>query len=151
MATKSEVVAEARTWIGTRFHHQARIKGRGVDCINMVIAVATEVGLLAPDDRVFDWENYPEYHGYGTSPNGSLLLSGCDRFMDRISIKDLQPADVIIFRFVQEAQHFAIVTSLEPTYIVHAYAQVKRVVEHRFDEVWLARAVGAYRFRGLTG
>lgn len=145
MATRAEVVAEARTWIGTRFHHQARVKGTGVDCINLVMAVGTDLGF---GDGA-KWENYPEYHGYGKSPNGPLLIEGCERFMERIAIQQALPGDVLVMRFVEEPQHFAIITEAAPMYIVHAYAQVRRVTEHRFDDVWRSRVVGAFRFKGI--
>lgn len=148
MATRAEVVAEARTWEGTRFHHQGRVRGVGVDCLNLVVAVAEAKGLVSPD---FRWNDYPEYQGYGRSPNAPLLLSGCDRFMDRIEPAKVLPGDVLVFRFVTEAQHFAIVTGSNPTYIIHAYAQVRKVTEHRFDELWASRVVAAYRFRNITG
>lgn len=146
MVKRAEIVKEARTWLGTRFHHQGRVKGVGVDCLNLVVAVAEAKGLVHPG---FKWDDYPEYHGYGRSPNAPLLLSGCDRFMDRISPSAILPGDVLIFRFVHEAQHFAIVTESNPTYIIHAYAQVRRVSEHRYDTTWASRVVAAYRFRDL--
>ena len=146
MATRTQVIAEARSWMGTRFHHQARVKGVGVDCINLVIAVATELQLIAPD---FVWESYPEYQGYGLSPNEPLLLAGCERFLVRISLKEVRPADILILKFATEAQHFALVTQTEPTYIIHAYAQVRRVTEHGFDALWQSRLVACYRFKNL--
>jgi cell wall-associated NlpC family hydrolase len=29
---RAAVVAEARSWLGTPFHHQGRVKAAGVDC-----------------------------------------------------------------------------------------------------------------------
>jgi cell wall-associated NlpC family hydrolase len=31
--TREAVIAEARTWLGTPWHHQASLKGVGCDCI----------------------------------------------------------------------------------------------------------------------
>ncbi len=146
-ATREQIVAEARTWLDTRFKHQARIKGVGVDCLNLVIGVATTLSLVESN---FRWENYPEYHGYGKSPNGKLLLSGCERFMDRIPVESIKPGDILIMRFVDEPQHFVIVTQTVPTpYILHAYAQVRMVKEHRMDDTWRSRVIAAYRFRNI--
>ncbi len=146
MATREEIVAEARSWIGTRFHHQARIKGVGVDCINLIIGVGMALDL---GESKFNWDDHPEYHGYGKSPNGTLLIEGCERFMKRIDRRDAKPGDILIMKFVEEPQHFVMVTEVDPTYIVHAYAQMRKVVEHRYDEAWRARTVAAYRFHKI--
>ncbi len=34
--TRRAVVAEARTWIGTPYRHQASLKGVGCDCLGLV-------------------------------------------------------------------------------------------------------------------
>ena len=34
--TRLEIVALARTWIGTPYHHQASTLGAGADCIGLV-------------------------------------------------------------------------------------------------------------------
>ncbi len=36
----SDVVRTARTWLGTPYHHQGRLKGVGVDCAGLLIGVA---------------------------------------------------------------------------------------------------------------
>ena len=36
----NDIVTEARTWVRTPYHHQARLKGVGVDCAGLVIGVA---------------------------------------------------------------------------------------------------------------
>ena len=49
MTSRADVVAAALAWTDTPFHHQARLKGVGVDCVGLVIGVARELGLIAPD------------------------------------------------------------------------------------------------------
>ena len=41
------VVKEAYSWIGTPYHHQAMIKGVGVDCALILLAVFREAGLIS--------------------------------------------------------------------------------------------------------
>ena len=147
MIDRQLIVDESRTWLGTRFHHQGRVKGTGVDCLNLVIGVAQALDL-APDG--FVWDDYPEYHAYGRSPNGELLIEACDRFMDRITMAEALPGDVMVFRFVEEPQHFAMITQINPTYMLHSFAQMRKVVEHRCDEVWEQRRVGCYRFKKMN-
>ena len=43
---RQDVVTAAREWIDTPFHHQARLKGVGVDCVGLVIGVARELALV---------------------------------------------------------------------------------------------------------
>ena len=53
--TRDQIVSQAREWIGTPYHHQARVRGAGVDCIGLLICVCRELGLVAPD---FDVNGY---------------------------------------------------------------------------------------------
>ncbi len=69
--------------------------------------------------------------------------------MDRIPVSEVNLGDVLIIKFAVEPMHFAIVTALNPMYVIHALSTVGKVVEHRFDQVWTNRIVRAYRFRGL--
>jgi cell wall-associated NlpC family hydrolase len=45
------VVAEARSWLLTPFHHQAHIKGLGVDCAWLLIMCFRAAGIVAADFR----------------------------------------------------------------------------------------------------
>ena len=74
MTTRADVVAEARTWLGTKWIHQHRAKGQGVDCAGLIICVVRDLGLLSAD---FD------INGYSRMPDGTLLAV-CDEHMDRI-------------------------------------------------------------------
>lgn len=41
--TRSAIVTEARTWIGTPYQHQASLKGVGCDCLGLVRGVWREL------------------------------------------------------------------------------------------------------------
>ena len=53
------VVAEAKTWLRTPYHHAADIKGVGVDCAMILLRVYQAVGAVPPevDPRPYpaDW------------------------------------------------------------------------------------------------
>jgi cell wall-associated NlpC family hydrolase len=51
MNTRDDIVRQARTWIGTPFHHQARLKSKGCDCLGLIVGVVDELGLK--DTRFF--------------------------------------------------------------------------------------------------
>src|SRR3954454_10152249 len=58
-ALRAAVVTEAETWIGTPFHHAARVKGAGVDCLMLLAEVYERAGITAgrinPPFYVPDW------------------------------------------------------------------------------------------------
>ncbi len=37
--TRDDIIAEARSWIGTPYRHQASLKGVGCDCLGLVRGV----------------------------------------------------------------------------------------------------------------
>lgn len=53
---RQAVKAEASSWVGTKFHHLARVKGAGVDCAQFLAAVF---------EKVFEQKiQFPEFPGY---------------------------------------------------------------------------------------
>ncbi len=80
-----------------------------------------------------------------------MLEETCDAQFIRIPMEDIRPGDLLLMRFEQEPQHLAIVGDYEfgGLSIIHAYAQARKVVETRLDDVWLSRVVVAYRFQGI--
>jgi NlpC/P60 family putative phage cell wall peptidase len=143
MIPRAAVVAEARSWIGTRWHHQASLKGVGTDCIGLVGGVALALGVPG----AAAWRDTPAFHNYGRKPDPKVLLAGCDTLMDRVT--DMREGDVLVLRFDSGPQHFAFLTSVEPPAIVHALAQARRVTEARLDRAWRERIVRVYRLRGV--
>lgn len=134
MTTGADIVTEARTWVGTPFHHQARLKGVGVDCAGVVIGVAHALGLSDFDTTC-----------YGREPHRGQLRALLDEHMDKVA--EPQPGDVLVMVFDIEEQHLAILT--DSNTLIHAYEKVGKCVEHRYSDVWAARTRAAYRYRGL--
>ena len=143
MIARSLVAQEALKWKGTPFHHQASLKGVGVDCIGLVCGVADALGL--PEAK--RWREDIRYRGYGRLPVPSKLLAACSEYMDQIVNPGL--GDVLLFTFMKEPMHFGIITQTSPRYLVHAYETIGHVTEHRIDEKWERRIVGSYRLRGV--
>lgn len=133
MIDRTQVVDCARSWIGTPYHHQARVKGVGVDCIGLAIGVCRELGLIPAE---FD------YNGYSRSPHG-VLLPVVEQFCKP---EEPQMGSLLIFRIRHEPQHCAIKTDRG---IVHAYQGVDRVTEHCLGDWWESRIVGSYKLPGV--
>jgi cell wall-associated NlpC family hydrolase len=132
MVTRADVIAEARRWKETRWHHQGR-NSAGIDCIGLVIMVSHALGLS--DFDITD---------YARQPDPKMMRGLLAAHMDPIAKPE--PGDVLLMRFEKEPQHVAILTDIG---IIHAYAQARKVVEHRLDSLWRSRIVGAYRYKGL--
>jgi NlpC/P60 family putative phage cell wall peptidase len=109
---RARVVAEARSWLGTPYHHRAKLKGVGVDCAQFVLAVYANAGLIAD----FDTGEYPrDWHIHRSVERYMLQVL---RFAVEIPIEAVQPADVVLFRFGRAFSHGAIVT--EHPQVVHS-------------------------------
>lgn len=137
MTTRADVISKAREYLDTPFHHQARVKGRGVDCLGLLICVGRDLGFLRAD---FDRQDY------GHVPNSKIMRAGLAEQLDEIPVADLQPGDVMFLTFDGEPTHVAFKTDRG---MLHAFSSARRVVEHSMDDLWLSRIRGAYRIRGL--
>jgi cell wall-associated NlpC family hydrolase len=89
---QARVVAAAWSWLGTPFHHDARMKGVGVDCGNLLIAVYLEAGVLR------------EAPQYAPPPPGWHLHHADERYLRLIARycrrvgMPWEPGDVLVFR-----------------------------------------------------
>jgi NlpC/P60 family putative phage cell wall peptidase len=132
------IIAEARTWDKTPFHHQARVKGAGVDCVGLCIMVGKTLGLVP---------NNFEYTGYRKTPHGGTLVQVMRDSGFVYEVYEPREADILVFRIDQDPQHVAFLT--DDNTIIHAYAQVRKVCEARYDEFWRDRYVTAFSFKGI--
>lgn len=137
------IVSTAREWIGTPFHHQARVKGVGVDCVGLVIAVARELGHVAPDFDVL---------GYSRHPDGVELMHHLNNNMNVVSQADMRPGDVVCVAFDSHPQHVGIVADYVHggLSIIHAASKVGKVIETRLMFSSAMRFVDAFRFEGVN-
>lgn len=138
MITGADILAEARTWTGTPFHHQGRLKGVGVDCLGLVVGVGRSLGLSQADGT-----------GYPRQPDGRALLAGMDAAYQRLVLGRQKPGDILVFRIRMAPQHLALLT--EQGGMIHVHAAVGRVVETGLDAGWAARLVAAHRYPGVEG
>lgn len=148
MVTRADIVAEARQWIGTRYQHQGRSKQVATDCGGLVYGVGFALGLL-PDVR--DIPQAKMFAGYARQAANGSLLRACQSLLLPASTPH-QAGDVVLMQFTGEPQHVGIFGDYRTgsgLSIIHAYAPLRRVVEHRLDDTWRARIVAAWRFPGV--
>ena len=121
---RARVVAAARAWIGTPYHMNARIRGVGVDCGQVIIAAFADAGLVEPFDT-------------GHSPIDFHLNRREERYVEFVTRHLTEfpgppaPGDVIMFHFGHSYSHGAIVVASEPLTVVHAMIRVGEVIEER--------------------
>jgi NlpC/P60 family putative phage cell wall peptidase len=115
------VVAAARSWIGTPYHHAADIKHVGVDCAMILVRVYCDLGLVEPfDPRPYtkDWfvhRNEERYMGF--------LLARAHE------VATPQPGDVVLFKLGRCFAHGGIVSQADPLKLIHAYSPARSVIE----------------------
>lgn len=115
---QTEVVAEAMTWLRTPYHHKARIKGGGVDCAQILIAVYAEVGLIEdfdPGDYPPDWMMHRDEERY---------LGFVERYAS--PVESPMPGDIVLYKVGRCFSHGGIVVEW-PT-IIHAWLREGAVV-----------------------
>jgi NlpC/P60 family putative phage cell wall peptidase len=148
MTTGADVIAEARTWLGTRWRHQGVLKGVGCDCIGLVGGVAAALGI---SDAWVDPTKSAPFKGYGREPDPSLLYRGCAEFLLPVFDKnDARLGDILLLRFHTEPMHFAFLSQTAPRrMMLHALMMARKVVENGIDAMWASRIVTVYRFPGV--
>ena len=133
--TGAEIVAVARTFLGTRYLHQGRSRA-GVDCIGLPVCVRAELGLPALDAS-----------GYARSSASSEMLDYCKANMIEIQRADLTLGDVLV-QMDGTARHMAIVADCAygGFSIIHAWLPSRKVVECRLDDYFMQTVRGCFRF-----
>jgi len=141
--TNAAIVAAARTWIGTPYHHQASRRGIGADCLGLVRGIWRDVygtDAEAPPPYSRDWA---EASGRET------MLEAASRHFREIEIAQIAPGDVVVFRLRPGAvaKHAAIVAGSET--MIHAM-EGTAVSEVPLSRWWHRRIAGVFRFPGAA-
>jgi NlpC/P60 family putative phage cell wall peptidase len=136
-----EVIAEARTWIGTPFHHQAQVKGHGADCVGLVLGAAEPFGWQ-PDPA--QWR---QFRNYARVPNPRKMLKALNLFMLPVT-EEPQLGDVLYLEWKTDLPtHVAIVAELSGRLtLIHALSEVGYVVETSFVDPWPGRVNSVWRY-----
>ncbi len=136
---REAIIAEARSWIGTPYHHQASLKGIGADCLGLVRGVWRSV-------HGYDAETPPAYsRDWAEAAGEETLLAAAGRHMRPIEIADMKFGDVLIFRFRASvpAKHVGILMSA--TAFVHAM-EGGAACEVTLSPWWRRRIAGVFAF-----
>ncbi|KLK92709.1 peptidase P60 [Microvirga vignae] len=137
-ALSSRVVAEARSWIGTPYRHQASLKGMGCDCLGLLRGVWR--GVLGTEP-----ERPPPYSPDWAEAGADTLVAAARRHLIGIDVAAFEPGDVLLFRWrdTLPAKHCAIATLADTMIHAHDGASVAEVA---FAPWWRRHLAYAFRF-----
>lgn len=111
---RTAVVDEARCWIGTPFHHGARLAGIGVDCAQLLIAVyGAALGVPEPVLPAYapDWFLHEDREHLVEQLRDAM-----------VETKSPEIGDVAVFRYGRAISHAGIVTVTgEAPCVVHSF------------------------------
>ncbi len=137
-----DIVALARSWIGTPYHHQASCKGAGCDCLGLIRGIWREAAGPEPFALPAYTPDWAEARGV------EALLEGAEALMVAVDAGEAAPGDVIVFRMRRGAvaKHLGVlsVAGSAPRFI-HAYSG-HGVVENALTPPWQRRIAGYFRF-----
>ena len=140
------IITEARSWIGTPYQHQARLKGVGVDCAMMIADICLTLNLITKEQLKMIPPYPATWHVTDDKPILTDLMKefGCKQ----INRYDYQPGDVLVFKVGRVPSHLAILT--DQNTMIHAQGgTINKVTECSFSASWVKRMVEVYRLPGV--
>lgn len=125
MTQRDNILQAARAWIGTPYHHRARVLGAGCDCLMLIVEAYTAAGLLPIHLPIPEYPPDIMFHSDDSSYIDAVL-SYCDE------VEAPRPGDLALWKFGKTFSHGGIVSSWPK--IIHAYAPFRQVLEMAVHE-----------------
>lgn len=123
---RARVVAEAEAWLRTPYHASARVKGVGVDCAQLPMAVYFAAGEAPRIAASYA----PDWHLHR---NEELYVEWVLRYAREIEEAEVGPGDMVLWKFGRTFSHGAIVKDW-PTCIHAAIGVGVTLVDAAGDE-----------------
>lgn len=136
---RERLVAAARSCIGTRFLHQGRQRGIGLDCAGLLLYCAADVGLPHHDFPNRNYSRWPTL--------GRRLIDFVGGQTVPVPVEARKPGTILLFWCYRPTlpQHLAMVSG--PETMIHAWYDAGQVVECSLSG-WHDKIVGAFEFHG---
>jgi NlpC/P60 family putative phage cell wall peptidase len=143
MNKREKFINEAREWINTPFHHQGRAKGRGCDCLGLVLGSANKIGINPYNDSI----------AYSHRVHSLTLIDNLRKYLTQIKLDESKPGDILLFLDGDSPVHLGIITDKG---FIHSYAKgPRKVVEQPLTEEWKKKIALVFQFKeidnGTTG
>jgi cell wall-associated NlpC family hydrolase len=117
---RAAVVAEAKSWVHVKYHHNQHLKGVGVDCVWLLIEcykiVIPELANFSPGNYSREWYFHKDEEIY---------LGGVQRFAKRIEAAHVEPGDVAVYKIGRCVSHGAII--VDGNLLIHANRKAREV------------------------
>ncbi|MGH6922560.1 MAG: NlpC/P60 family protein [Propylenella sp.] len=148
--SRAAIVAEARSWIGTPYRHQAALKGVGCDCLGLLIGVWREfMGVPSRSALRLDKNLVipPYTPDWAEAMGRESFADGLRDYLDEIEPSEAREGDIVLFRWRAHlpAKHAGILTA--PDRMVHAQ-QGAKVAEVAVSGWWTRRMAFAFGLKG---
>lgn len=146
MTTSTDIVAEARAWIGTPYRHHGRGRGRACDCVGLIVGVPEALTGAQLYER-FDYSDHPKAEKLLNEVGKAL-----DEQYDRVqpgALPVLKPGEVVALYVNHHKlpQHLAIIGEYQGRLtLIHAFNKNEKVVEHSLTRWWHQRVCRVYRY-----
>ncbi|MBL0371080.1 C40 family peptidase [Rhizobium sp. KVB221] len=140
----NEIVAIARSWIGTPYRHQGATRGVGCDCLGLIRGIWRQCYGREPEDPGPYGMDWAERSGEERLIEAARRHCGAE-----VSPSAMQAGDLILFRWREgmAAKHAGILS--DATHFIHAYEQAG-VIESALVTSWQRRIAAAFRFPVAT-
>lgn len=141
---KDKIHSSALTWIDTPYHHQAKLKEVGVDCVNLIIAIGQEVGLidhieLAPYNLQWHIHSKEEILLHNLEKHGCIKLN-----VDLDKPETWPSFSIIALQYGRACSHLALL--LPNQQVIHAAIDFGKVVMHDLSSEFINRTRALYQY-----
>ncbi len=124
MATREQIVEEARKWLGSPWKHAGRGPG-GLDCAGVPIVTAQALDL----GDGYDFINYDR------RPDGTFLRRFMEGGCTRKLVSEAEEGDILIFAESGVLCHCGIrTTKYDQPAVIHAHALRRMVIEETLEQ-----------------
>ena len=138
MIVEEQIVSIAYSWLNTPYHNQARLKGIGVDCAQLVAGIYEELSGNSINTPVYS----PEWHLHNKEEKMLNILEsfGCEE----VDLQEIGLGKIITFKFGRVQSHLGIMVSEEE--FIHARLDIGKVVKNQLSGDWKQRLGKCYKF-----
>lgn len=147
------MVAEARRWLGTPYHHRAALLGVGVDCALLLREAFAGAGLIDtfdPGNYTGDWHLHRGEEKYLATVEAyaTLISSESNTSIDQLPEElYFDPGTILLWQVGRTFSHSAMVTRWP--FIIHSYLPANMVEEVDVRHTPMsARPMRAYSYWG---
>lgn len=141
MATRKQIVEEARRWLGAPWKHAGRGPG-GLDCAGLPIVVA----------QALDLSNNYDFINYDRRPDGTFLRHFLEGGCTSKLLSEVEEGDILIFAQGGLQCHCGIRSmKYDQPAVIHAHALRRMVIEETLEQAVsvIKRPTHAFQLPGV--